>query len=93
MRPGQVVVSTLVGGSLTALIALAIGIPLGVVVTRALYDFLFQAQSIGAGVTPEPDGLWLLALVPIVLVVVAIGSSLPARQAARLRVTEAIRYE
>ena len=93
MRPGQVVTSVLVSGALSAAVALVIGIPLGVVITQALYNFLFASMNIGAGIVVRPDGLWLAALVPIVLLVALLGSILPARRAARLQVVEALRYE
>jgi ABC-type lipoprotein release transport system permease subunit len=37
--------------------------------------------------------LWLLPLVPLVLIVTAIASALPARSAGELQVADALRYE
>jgi ABC-type antimicrobial peptide transport system permease subunit len=78
---------------LLALISVAIGIPLGLVASRVMFDILSNAAGIGPGVGALPGVLWLLPLVPLVLIVTAIASALPARSAGELQVADALRYE
>ncbi len=91
--PAQITASVLSGSMFLALVALAIGIPLGLVATRVLFDILTNAAGIGSGVGSLPGVLWLLPLLPIVLLVAALMSALPARTASKLEVAEALRYE
>ena len=76
-----------------ALVGVAVGIPLGLVVTRVMLDILSSAAGIGTGVGAMPGVLWLAPLVPIALIVAALASAIPARVASGLKVAEALRYE
>jgi putative ABC transport system permease protein len=91
--PLQITASVLSGSALLALISVAIGIPLGLVASRVMFDILSNAAGIGPGVGALPGVLWLLPLVPLVLIVTAIASALPARSAGELQVADALRYE
>ena len=91
--PGQIVLSVLSGSALLALVAVGIGIPLGLIASRVMFDILSNAAGIGTGVGALPGVTWLAPLVPIVLLVTAVASALPARTASSLQVAEALRYE
>ena len=90
--PSQLAVSVLAGGVAMALVASVIGLPVGLVGTRALLDFLARWQGFGPLSIPV-DVIALLPVVPATAAVGALGSLIPARRAARLSVVEAIRYE
>jgi putative ABC transport system permease protein len=91
--PSQIVASVFAGSALLALIGVAVGIPLGLLVTRVILDILSSAAGIGTGVGVLPGALWLAPLVPIALIVAALASAIPARIASSLKVAEALRYE
>ena len=91
--PGQIVLSVLSSSALLALVAVGIGIPLGLIASRVMFDILSNAAGIGTGVGALPGVTWLAPLVPIVLLVTAVASALPARTASSLQVAEALRYE
>jgi len=91
--PSQIVGSVFAGSALLALVGVAVGIPLGLVVTRVVLDILSSAAGIGPGVGVLPGIVWLAPLVPIALVVAALASAIPARIASGLKVAEALRYE
>lgn len=91
--PSQIVASVFAGSALLALVGVAVGIPLGLLVTRVILDILSSAAGIGTGVGALPGVFWLAPLVPIVLVVAALASAIPARIASNLKVAEALRYE
>jgi putative ABC transport system permease protein len=91
--PAQIVATVLAGGALLALAAFGIGIPLGLVASRIMFDILSSAAGIGTGVGELPGIIWLAPLLPLVVLVTAIASALPARIASSLEVAEALRYE
>jgi putative ABC transport system permease protein len=91
--PGQVATSVLFGSTVLAVIAVAVGIPLGLLAARGMFDALSSAAGIGTGVGKMPGLLWLLPIVPGAVLVATLGSVVPARRAAGLQVTEALRYE
>jgi ABC-type antimicrobial peptide transport system permease subunit len=91
--PPQIVASVLAGGALLALVAFGIGIPLGLVASRVMFDILSSAAGIGTGVGELPGIIWLAPLLPLVVLVTALASALPARIASGLEVAEALRYE
>jgi putative ABC transport system permease protein len=93
LTPIQMIGGVLAGvGTVSAVAALA-GIPLGLAATRGLYDELGRQTGIGVGVGVMPEWLDLAALLPIVVVLGLLGGIGPARRAANLQVTEALRYE
>jgi putative ABC transport system permease protein len=91
--PAQIVASVLAGGGLLALVAFSIGIPLGLVASRIMFDILSSAAGIGTGVGALPGFIWLAPLLPLVVLVTTIAGALPARMASSLEVAEALRYE
>jgi putative ABC transport system permease protein len=91
--PAQIVASVFSGSAVLALVGVAIGIPLGLVASRVMFDILSNAAGIGTGVGALPGVLWLAPLVPIALIVAVIASVVPARIASNLQVAEALRYE
>jgi putative ABC transport system permease protein len=91
--PSQIVAAVFSGSAVIALAGVAIGIPLGLVASRVVFDILSNAAGIGTGVGVLPGVWWLAPLVPIALIVAAIASAIPARIASNLQVAEALRYE
>lgn len=91
--PGQVAGSVVGGSAVLALASLGVGLPMGLIATRVMFDVLSNAAGIGSGVGALPGPLWLLPIVPVVLAVAAVTSGIPARAAGRLRIAEALRYE
>ena len=81
------------GMSLLALLAVLVGIPLGLIVTRLLFDYLGRQMGMGAELGMIPPWWWLALLAPGALLVSILGSVIPARQAAQARVVEVLRYE
>jgi putative ABC transport system permease protein len=62
--PGQVASSVFAGSALLAAAAVVVGIPLGLVASKVMFDLLSNAAGIGSGVGRLPGPLWLLPLVP-----------------------------
>ena len=91
--PAQIAQSVFSGSAVVALVAVLVGLPLGLVATRVMFDVLSSAAGIGTGVGQMPGVLWLVPLVPGAIAVAALATILPARRAATLRVAEALRYE
>ena len=92
LTPAQIATSVVIGTVTLALIALLLGVTLGMVI---IIQFIEQVGiMIGAGPDLYTIDWGQISLVLPVLVVVAILSSMiPAIRAARLEVTEALRYE
>jgi len=92
LTPAQIATSVIVGTVLITLVALLIGVTLGIVVMES---FIQQVGiAIGAGTDfylIHWGGMSLL--LPILVVIAVLSSLLPAMRAARLEVTEALRYE
>ncbi|MAG35339.1 MAG: hypothetical protein CL878_03695 [Dehalococcoidia bacterium] len=93
MTPGQIVRSVLVGATLLAVLGVAVGAPLGLGLTRVLFDYMGTELGVGTGVIPLPGAGALALLVPLALLVAVIGAALPARRAAGVSVAAALRYE
>jgi putative ABC transport system permease protein len=91
--PGQVAGSVFASSAFLASVAVLVGIPLGLVATRVMFDVLSTAAGIGSGVGKMPGVVWLAPLVPGTLAVSALGTLVPARRAASVQVAEALRYE
>lgn len=93
LTPRQIVVSVMTGMSLLALLAVLVGIPLGLIVTRLLFNYIGRQMGMGVQLGVIPPWWWLALLVPGALLVSILGSAIPARQAAQVRVVEVLRYE
>ena len=90
----QIVNSVLVEAGLLAMIASAVGIPLGLVITRALFDSIGEQSGIGPGLLDVvPGAPSLVALFSLAVLVAALGATLPAVRAARVNVADALRSE
>jgi putative ABC transport system permease protein len=92
MTPRQTLGAVLIGAAAMAVLAYAVGLPLGVLGTEGLLDLL--ARQLGFGPLPaRTDPLLLAAVLPAVVVVALLGSALPALRSARVPVAEALRHE
>ena len=91
--PGQIAASVFTSSLLLASIALAFGLPLGLVASRVVFDFLSSSAGIGTGIGQLPGITWLALLVPGAIVMAVLGTLLPARRAALVQVAEALRLE
>jgi putative ABC transport system permease protein len=93
LTPGQMVRSVVEGAVALGALSLVLGIPLGLVLTalglQALVNSLGGLPHFQMGI----NWLALALLVPATLLVAALGAYLPARWAARVPVSEALRYE
>ncbi|HEX6027128.1 MAG TPA: FtsX-like permease family protein, partial [Solirubrobacter sp.] len=79
------------GGAVLGLLAIAIGIPLGLVTFRSVMVMLSPSE--GADIVGVPGPFALALIVPIVLAVTALASSIPARRAARTGAAAVLRAE
>ena len=93
LTPVQVVSAFVMGSTVFALMAVAIGLPAGVFMTNVLFDFVGQQEGWPKGIAETPSIGWLLLIIPLTIVVTVIGSAVPALQAGRSRITDALRYE
>jgi putative ABC transport system permease protein len=91
--PGQIAMSVFSGSVVLALLALVIGLPLGLVIARVVFDLLSSAAGIGTGVGVMPGPLWMAPLSAGAILIAALATVLPALRASQVRVAEALRYE
>ncbi len=88
--PRQVTASILTGATVLSMIALVIGIPLGMWVTMRISDFMGNQLGWGPGLFVRAPLAWLAAIVPFVLLAVLATVYIPASAAARLRPNEGL---
>jgi putative ABC transport system permease protein len=93
LTPVQVVSAFVMGSTIFALLAAVIGLPAGVLLTSVAIDFAAEQDGFPKGIAEIPSIGWLLLVVPIAVAVTVVGSALPALQAGRSRITDALRYE
>jgi putative ABC transport system permease protein len=93
LTPVQVVSAFVMGSTVFALLAVVIGLPAGVLLTNVLIGFFAQQDGLPKGIAETPGIGWLLLVIPLAIAVTVIGSALPALQAGRSRITDALRYE
>ncbi len=79
------------GAAVLGLIAIVIGIPLGLITFRSVMAMLSPSE--GTDIVGTPGPFALLLIVPVVLAVTALASSLPARRAARASAAAVLRAE
>jgi ABC-type lipoprotein release transport system permease subunit len=91
LSPGQAAACVTWQAAIIGVIALAIGIPLGVVVGRQVWRTL--ADSLSFVYVGPLAWLVMVALVPIALLLLGAMAVWPARAAARLRTAEVLRTE
>jgi putative ABC transport system permease protein len=92
MTPGQVTLSVLIGAVWMALIAYAIGLPVGLGGIRFLMDTVARGQGFGP-LTPSVNAVGLALMLPGIVLLAAGGAFLPAYRAGRTSVVGALRYE
>jgi putative ABC transport system permease protein len=93
MTPVQVISAFVMGSVLFAVVASAVGIPTGTFLTGVLFDLVARDEGWPGGIGQTP-GAGLLALTALIAGAVAvIGSALPALQAGRSRIIDALRFE
>jgi putative ABC transport system permease protein len=79
------------GAAVLGLIAIVVGIPAGIAIFRALMALMSPSE--GTDIVGTPGVLALALIVPVVLAVTALASSLPARRAARTSAAVVLRAE
>jgi putative ABC transport system permease protein len=79
------------GAAVLGLVAIVFGIPAGILIFRTL--IALTSPSEGTDIVGTPGPLALALLIPAVLVVTALASSLPARRAAAVSAAEVLRAE
>jgi putative ABC transport system permease protein len=91
LTPRGVLTVVNAGGAALGAIAIVIGIPIGIVIFRALMAAMSPSE--GADIVGTPGPLALLGILPAVALVTALASSLPARTAARASAATVLRAE
>jgi ABC-type lipoprotein release transport system permease subunit len=91
MRQGQLLrVVSWQAAALTA-VALAVGVPLGIVAGR--WSWSLFAGSVGVATDPSIPFLLLLAVAVVALLLAALSATIPGRAAARVRPAAVLRNE
>jgi putative ABC transport system permease protein len=91
LTPRGVLAVVNAGGAVLGLIGAAIGIPAGIVIFRTLMAAMSPSE--GTDIVGTPGALAFVLLIPFVLAVTALASSLPARRAARTSAATVLRAE
>jgi len=91
LTPHQVLGAVTAGGAVLALIAVAIGVPAGAALFKAVVVATNPTDGPDLGTTPT--WWWLLLIVPGILIFTTIAGLFPARRAAEVQPAEALRYE
>ena len=91
LTPRGVLTVVNAGGAALGAIAIVLGIPVGIVLFRALMGAMSPSE--GADIVGTPGPLALVLIVPFVFAVTALASSLPARGAARTSAATVLRAE
>lgn len=91
--PAQVVTSVGVNGLVLGLGALVIGGPLGLGVTRLLFDVIGEQLHLGPGIFALPSPLRLALLVPVTFLLMLLGSVVPARRAVDIKIVDVLRED
>ncbi len=89
--PRQVAMSIISGSILLSVIALIIGLPLGVVLTRLALNYIGIEIGMGTPFGTMPGPLAIVLIIPLILFIATLGSSLPAYRVSNLTVSEALR--
>jgi putative ABC transport system permease protein len=91
--PRQAVGVVATGGVVLALLAAAVGLPLGWWLSGAANDAVGAEIGMGPGIAQSPSWTVVLLVVPLAVVVTAGLAVLAARRAATAEVAELVRYE
>jgi putative ABC transport system permease protein len=92
MTPAQVVTMANTAAGFLGLLATLAGIPLGLVLTQELLSMLSSGYGFGK-VNVTLGTLYTVSLVPLIVLVSMVGSTIPGRWAARLSVVSVLRAE
>jgi putative ABC transport system permease protein len=94
LSPRQMVVSVSVGVGILALLAAAVGIPLGLFISKTLFAYISNSMM-GLGIELNVSLAWwqIALLVPGAVILALLGGLIPARWAAAVKVVDALRYE
>jgi putative ABC transport system permease protein len=92
MTPGQVVGMVNTTAGFLGLLATLIGIPLGLIFTKAILTLLSQNYGISE-VNLSLNIFYVLLLIPLMIGISMLGSFIPGRQAARLPIVQVLRNE
>jgi putative ABC transport system permease protein len=92
MVPAQVVAMINTAAGVLGLLAVLVGIPVGLAMTGSLLTAL--SNAFGFGQVSLSFNLWgVLLLIPVIVLVSLVGSYIPARWAARLSIVRVLREE
>jgi len=92
MVPAQVVAMINTAAGMLGLLAVVIGIPVGLALTAGMLTALSNAYGFGQ-VSLSFDVWVVLLLIPLIVIVSLVGSYIPARWAARLSIVRVLREE
>ena len=90
--PRQIVFTVVFGAAVMAGIGRVIGVPVGFVLPR-LWMSAADTEALPSDFVRLPGPAWLLVMAALAPALVALGSALPARRAAHITVSEALRFE
>ena len=93
LTPNQVVAGVIAGAIPLVLLAVTIAIPLGVWMIRVLADYLDRSAGSAEAIVTLPAWWWFVLLYPVALLLAVLGSLVPARRAAGVKVVEVLRGE
>jgi putative ABC transport system permease protein len=92
--PRQIVAVVVTGATTLAVIGVAIGAPIGYILTRIWILYGADIDGLpGSEVVQVPSAPWIALMVPLAVGLAALGAALPARRAAGTVVSRAFRFE
>ncbi len=91
--PRQAVAVVATGGVVLAILAVAVGVPLGWLLSGLANDAVGAQIGMGPGIAQSPSWIVVALLVPLAVAVTAGLAVLAARRAATAEVAELVRYE
>jgi putative ABC transport system permease protein len=84
LTPAQVLMSLVARTSVLALVAVAIGVPLGLAACTGLINLAARLYGLGAGIGRLPGGLTLAVALTLAVVTAALTAAVPARRYAHV---------
>lgn len=91
--PRQIITTVILGAAVLAAIGVVIGTPVGYYLTRFWMLELADTDGLPTDLVRLPSAPWLTVMVLLGAVLAAVGSALPARRAADISVSEALKLE
>lgn len=92
MTPGQVMVMVNTTAGILGVLAVVIGVPLGLAFAKGLFSVLSELYGFGE-VYVSLNFLYIAALLPVMVGISMLGSLIPSRQAAHLSIVRVLRNE